>query len=69
MADGNTALVARILLIGALVLGLLGVLCWTGTLPVDPAARHVLALAFAIAAMGDALIGFIMLGKARDSRS
>jgi hypothetical protein len=67
MANENRALVGRILLIGAVVLALLGVLCWTGTLPVDPGARPVLALAFGIAAAGDALIGFIFLTKARDS--
>lgn len=68
MVDNNRALVGRILLIGAVVLTLLGALCWTGTLPVDPGARQVLALAFGIAAAGDALIGFIFLTKARDPR-
>ncbi len=67
MGDYNRALVGRILLIGAVVLALLGALCWTGTLPVDPGARRVLALAFGIAAAGDGLIGFIFLTKARDS--
>jgi hypothetical protein len=68
MVDENRSLVARILLLGAAVLVLLGGLCWTGTLPVDPGARRVLALAFGIAAAADALIGFIFLTKARDSR-
>ena len=67
MVDDNRALVGRILLMGAVVLALLGALCWTGTLPVDPGARRVLALAFGIAAAGDGLIGFIFLTKARDS--
>ena len=67
MVADHRSLVARILLIGAAVLMLLGVLCWTGILPVDPGARRVLALAFGIAAAGDGLIGVIFLTKARDS--
>lgn len=68
MADTNYALVARVLLIGAVVLATLGVLCWTGTVPVDSGARRVLALAFGLAAAADAVIGFIFLTKARDLR-
>ena len=37
MMDEHRALVARIVLIGAVILAALGVLCWTGTLPVDAA--------------------------------
>lgn len=68
MADDNAALVGRILLIGAVVLASIGALCWMGTLPVAPAARQVLTLAFAIAAAGDCAIGLFFLRKARDSR-
>jgi hypothetical protein len=63
MNDGNRVLVGRILLIGAGVLATLGLLCWTGTLPIDPGARRVMALAFAIAAVFDALIGVFFLTK------
>ena len=66
--DEHRALVARILLIGAVILAALGVLCWTGMLPVDTGARRVLALAFGLAAAGDALIGLFFLTRARDSR-
>ena len=66
--DEHRALVARILLIGAVILAALGVVCWTGTLPVDPGARNVLALAFGLASAADALIGFFFLTRARDSR-
>jgi hypothetical protein len=69
VADANRALVGRILLIGALVLAAIGVLCWTGTLPVEPGARRVLSLAFVLAAAGDALAGFFFLTRSRDSRS
>ena len=68
VAHDDTALVGRILLIGAVVLATFGTLCWMGTLPVAPGARQVLALAFGIAAAGDAAIGFLLLQKARDFR-
>ena len=61
MEDANRTLVGRVLLIGAGVLVLIGVLCWTGTLPIDPGARRVMTLAFAIAAVADALIGVFFL--------
>jgi hypothetical protein len=67
MADDPKALVGRVLMIGAVVLAAVAVLCWTGTLPVDPGARGVLALAFGIAAAGDALIGFFFLARSRES--
>jgi len=57
MEDGDRALIGRILLIGAAVLALIGFLCSTGTLPIDPAARYVMTLAFGIAAFADALLG------------
>jgi hypothetical protein len=67
MDQPTRELVARILLIGAGILALLGILCRTGTLPVDPGARRVLSLAFAIAAVGDALIGLLFILRSRDS--
>jgi hypothetical protein len=67
MADDHKALVGRVLMIGAVVLAVLAVLCWTGTLPVDPGARNVLALAFGVAAAGDALIGLFFLTRSRES--
>ena len=63
MEAADRALVGRVLLIGAGVLALLGVLCWTGTLPIDPGARRVMTLAFAIAAVADALIGVFFLTR------
>ena len=61
MDNGNRGLVGRVLLIGAAVLAVIGLLCWTGTLPIDPGARRVMTLAFAIAAVADALIGVFFL--------
>ena len=63
MDQGNRALVGRVLLIGAVVLAVLGLLCWTGTLPIDPGARRVMTLAFAIAAVFDGLIGVFFLTR------
>ena len=65
MALENARLVARILAIGAVVLALLAVLCWTGVLPIDHGARKVLTLAFAIAAAGDALMAVLLFSKSR----
>ena len=63
MDDESRALVGRVLLVGAAILALLGVFCWTGTLPIDPGARRVMALAFAIAAFADGLIGAFFLTR------
>ena len=63
MDQGTRALVGRVLLIGAVVLAVLGLLCWTGTLPIDPGARRVMTLAFAIAAVFDGLIGVFFLTR------
>jgi hypothetical protein len=63
MDDESRALVGRVLLVGAAVLTLLGGLCWTGTLPIDPGARRVMTLAFAIAALADGLIGAFFLTR------
>ena len=63
MDKGNRDLVGRVLLIGAVVLAMLGLLCWTGTLPIDPGARRVMTLAFAIAAVFDGLIGMFFLTR------
>jgi hypothetical protein len=63
MAGDNRALVARVLLCGAVVLAVVAVLCWTGQLPVDPRARGVLATALGVSAVADAVIGFVFLTK------
>ena len=65
MARENGRLVARILLIGAGLLALLAALCWTGVLPIDHGARKVMTLAFGIAALGDALLGLILLSRSQ----
>ncbi len=67
MANENRALVGRILLAGALVLGVLAVLCWTGALPVDEGARAVLAMALGVSALADAAIGVFFLTRSRES--
>ena len=63
MDQGSRVLVGRVLLIGAAVLGVIGLLCWSGMLPVEPGARRVLTLAFAIAAVADGLIGAFFLAR------
>ena len=65
MAGENGRLVARILLIGAGVLGILAALCWTGVLPIDHGAKNVMTLAFALAAVGDALMAVILMFKSQ----
>jgi hypothetical protein len=65
MEDGDRALIARILLIGAAVLALIGFLCSTGTLPIAPGARYVMTLAFGIAAFADALLGVWFVSRSR----
>ena len=67
MANENRALVGKILLAGAVVLGILALLCWTGRLPVDEGARHVLAMALGVSALADAAIGFFFLTRSRQS--
>ena len=56
----NRELVAKILLLSAVIFAILGVLSWTGTLPIDPSARTLFALAFGICAVLDGLIGLIL---------
>ncbi len=56
----NRQLVARILLFSAIIFAILGILSWTGTLPIDPSARTLFALAFGICALLDGLIGLIL---------
>ena len=68
MEDRDRALIGRILLIGAAVLALIALLCWTGTLPIDPGARYVMTLAFGIAAFADALLGVYFVSKVRIGR-
>ena len=59
------ALVGRVVLLGAVVLGLLAAMCWTGVLPVDHNARKIVALALGLAAAADAVIGFLFLSRSR----
>ncbi len=56
----NRQLVAKILLLSAVIFAILAILSWSGTLPIDPGARQLFALAFGICAMLDALIGLIL---------
>ena len=56
----NRRLVAKILLFSAVIFAILGLLSWTGTLPIDPSARTLFALAFGICASLDGLIGLIL---------
>lgn len=67
MPHENRALVGRILLAGAVVLGALALLCWTGTLPVDARARGVLAMSLGVSALADGVIGVIFLTRSRQS--
>ena len=63
----NRPLVGGIVLGGAVILGLLAVLCWTGVLPVDHGARVTVSLALGIAAFADTLVGVFFLTKSRQS--
>jgi hypothetical protein len=59
-AAANRQLVAKILLLSAVIFAILAILSWAGTLPIDPAARTLFALAFGICAALDALIGLVL---------
>ena len=67
MAEGNAALVARILLVSAAIFAVLGALSWAGTLPIDPGARRLFTIAFGVCAGADALIGLLLLSRSRSS--
>ena len=67
MADDNRALVGCVLLGGALVLAVIAALCWGGQLPVDPRARGVLGASLGASAVADAVIGFVLLTKSKQS--
>ena len=54
-----------IVLGGAVILGVIAVLCWTGVLPVDHGARVWIVLALGIAAAADAVIGLVFLSRSR----
>ncbi len=66
-ASDQHALVGKIVLMGAVILGLLATLCWTGALPVDHGARKIVAVALGLAAAADAMIGFFFLTRSRQS--
>jgi hypothetical protein len=59
-AASNRLLVAKILLFSAVIFGILAILSWSGTLPIDAGARTLFALAFGICAVLDGLIGLIL---------
>jgi hypothetical protein len=61
--DNNRRLIGGIVLAGAVVLGLLALLCGTGVLPVDHGARSMITLAFGIAAAADAAVGLFFLTR------
>ena len=67
MAEDNRPLIGGIVLGAAVVLGLLAGLSWTGVLPVDHGARGTMTIAFAIAAVADAAVGFFFLTRSRPS--
>jgi hypothetical protein len=69
MADSNRQLVARILLVSAVIFAVLAALSWSGTLPIDRGAHHLFALAFGICAALDALIGLVLLTAVPGSRT
>jgi hypothetical protein len=67
MTHSNSRLVARILVISSGIFLLLSALSWSGTLPIDPAARRLFALAFGICATADAVIGLILWTRSREN--
>ena len=58
--SANRQLVAKILLLSAVIFGILAILSWSGTLPIEAGAHNLFALAFGICAVLDALIGLIL---------
>jgi hypothetical protein len=44
--------------------GLLAILLWAGVIPVEDRSRGMLALAFGMVAVGDAVVGLIMVTRA-----
>ena len=63
--DANKPLIGGIILSGALILGILAILCWSGVIFVDHGQRQTLAIAFGLAAAGDLLVGLYFLTRAR----
>jgi hypothetical protein len=67
VADNRQRMVGPILMSSAALLGILAVLFWAGIMPVDERVRGMIALAFGIAALGDALIGLIIVTRSDES--
>ena len=67
MVDSNRRLVAKILLFSAIVFAILAALSWSGTLPMDPTAHRLFALAFGICAAAHAVIGLILWTGSQNS--
>ena len=67
MADTRKRMVGWSLLSSAALLGILAVLSSAAVVPVEERVRGMIALAFAIAALADALIGLVMLTRSDES--
>ena len=63
MANNRKRMVGRILLMGAAVFGVFAILFWAGAVPVDDRTRGLLALAFGMIAVGDGLVGLILVTR------
>jgi hypothetical protein len=67
MVEANRRLVAKILVFSALIFFVLAALSWGGGLPIEPPARTIFALAFAVCAAADALIGLVLWTRSQKS--
>ena len=63
----NRRLVARILLLSAVLFAVLAAVSWAGVLPIHPGARRVFAISFAVCAAADALIGFVLWTRSQNA--
>lgn len=66
-ADANRALVAKILLLSAVIFAVLAAVSWAGILAIEPGARRLFALSFGICAAADALIGLLLWTRSSTS--
>jgi hypothetical protein len=64
VAENRRPLVGRILLMSAAGFGLLAILIWAGVIPLEDRSRGMLALAFGMVAVGDAVVGVVMVKRA-----
>ena len=67
VADNRKRMVGRILLMGAAVFAILAVLFGAGVMPVDDRTRGLIALALGIVAVGDGMVGLIMVTRSDES--